>query len=291
MQLLLLSLPLTLALNIVTSNDDGWAESNLRASYNSLTSAGHSVILSAPAENKSGSGSRDEPPIPLIEPCEYDSCPADSPATGFNASNSHLNYVNSYPATSMKYGINTLSEQLFHDPPDLAIAGPNVGVNLGVEVFFSGTVGATVAAVHEGLPAIAFSGVSGRRTAWNEPTPASSLLYAALATNFTDRLTAKGPPFLPEGIWINVNFPKMSDGCDSVDDVKFVLSRIFPHVPLISPDNVHVCGSDRLPTETKVVFSGCYASVSVGQASNKRDANATMQEVVLKQLGGLDCLD
>lgn len=50
-------LPLTTrATNIVLSNDDGWAELNIRAFYNSLTAAGDSVVLSAPAENESGTG-------------------------------------------------------------------------------------------------------------------------------------------------------------------------------------------------------------------------------------------
>lgn len=50
-------LPLTTtASNIVLSNDDGWAEINIRALYNALTAAGDSVLLSAPAENESGTG-------------------------------------------------------------------------------------------------------------------------------------------------------------------------------------------------------------------------------------------
>ncbi|KAL9578167.1 MAG: hypothetical protein Q9212_005889, partial [Teloschistes hypoglaucus] len=40
--------------NIVLSNDDGWAEINIRAFYDKLTRAGNSVVLSAPADNKSG---------------------------------------------------------------------------------------------------------------------------------------------------------------------------------------------------------------------------------------------
>jgi Survival protein SurE len=44
------------AANIVLTNDDGWAEINIRALYSSLTAAGHSVVLSAPADNKSGTG-------------------------------------------------------------------------------------------------------------------------------------------------------------------------------------------------------------------------------------------
>lgn len=42
------------AVNIVLCNDDGWAEINLRTLYKSLTGAGDSVIVSAPAVNESG---------------------------------------------------------------------------------------------------------------------------------------------------------------------------------------------------------------------------------------------
>lgn len=44
------------AVNIISSNDDGWAEINIRQLYDSLTEAGHSVVISAPAENESGTG-------------------------------------------------------------------------------------------------------------------------------------------------------------------------------------------------------------------------------------------
>jgi hypothetical protein len=43
------------ALRIIQSNDDGWAELYLRALNDELLRAGHTVILSAPADNKSGS--------------------------------------------------------------------------------------------------------------------------------------------------------------------------------------------------------------------------------------------
>jgi len=44
------------AVSIISSNDDGWAEMNIRTLHNALTNAGHEVVISAPAENKSGSG-------------------------------------------------------------------------------------------------------------------------------------------------------------------------------------------------------------------------------------------
>lgn len=42
--------------NVVLSNDDGWAEINVRTFYRFLTNAGNSVVLSAPADNESGTG-------------------------------------------------------------------------------------------------------------------------------------------------------------------------------------------------------------------------------------------
>ena len=44
--------------NVVLSNDDGWAEINIRTFYNALMAAGDSVVLSAPAENESGTGTQ-----------------------------------------------------------------------------------------------------------------------------------------------------------------------------------------------------------------------------------------
>lgn len=86
---------LTPTANIVLSNDDGWAEINIRQFYYALTAAGNSVIISAPADNKSGTGSADLPATRRLTPCEFNSCPAGSPAKGFNSSMKRFNYVNS----------------------------------------------------------------------------------------------------------------------------------------------------------------------------------------------------
>lgn len=166
-----------------------------------------------------------------------------------------------------------------------------MGSNIGLTVLISGTVGATTYAVHEaGIPGIAFSGATGSHTAWNASStlPHYSRVYADLAVNLTNSLVASGKPYLPDDIWLNVNLPAVSDQCSTPDDVAFVLSRIHVAVPLLTPNDVNTCQSSRLPSEIAVALtSGCYASVSVGVASNKDDANATMQAVVLKKLGNL----
>ena len=80
------------AVNIVQSNDDGWAEKDIREFYLSLTDAGLDSIISAPAEDWSGSGSLDVDPSPVgSSGCEFKSCPANSPPTGKNASMPEFN--------------------------------------------------------------------------------------------------------------------------------------------------------------------------------------------------------
>lgn len=44
------------AINIISSNDDGWAEVNIRALFQTLVDGGHSVVVSAPAQDESGTG-------------------------------------------------------------------------------------------------------------------------------------------------------------------------------------------------------------------------------------------
>jgi hypothetical protein len=62
------ALPLAHGIRIVQSNDDGWAEANLRTLFNVLDKAGHQVVLSAPAKQKSGTGSWTQclPPYPVL---------------------------------------------------------------------------------------------------------------------------------------------------------------------------------------------------------------------------------
>lgn len=100
---------------------------------------------------------------------------------------------------------------------------------------------------------------------------------------------ASGAPYLPKDVWLNVNFPAVSDSeCNTAEDFAFILTRLHVAVPLVTPDDVTTCGGSRLPTELEVSMkSGCYASVSVGNAGNKSDANATAQATVLSKLGDI----
>lgn len=95
--------------------------------------------------------------------------------------------------------------------PDLLVAGPNVGQNLGSFLYtLSGTMGATYAAVGRGVPAIAVSAssVGGQRSyQWINETTASgyadpATVHAELTVKLVEQLvkgTKKGERLLPLG--------------------------------------------------------------------------------------------
>jgi hypothetical protein len=102
LSLYLLSVSATAAqgCNVVQSNDDGWAEINIRQQYESLTSAGFDSIISAPAIDRSGTGSSDAPPTTVgSSGCEFGSCPGGSPPIGNNASMPRLNVSHASKST------------------------------------------------------------------------------------------------------------------------------------------------------------------------------------------------
>lgn len=228
--------------------------------------------------------------------CEFSSCPGGSPATGANATDPRLNYVNSYPVTAIKTGISTTAPKLWNGAaPELALTGPNVGGNVGPVVHFSGTVGAAVyAAKTAKIPAIAFSGSSGDPTAWNQPTPLYSQIYADLALNVTNTIIKSGKPYLPANTWLNVNFPAVSNSkCNNVNQFKFIFTRI--NTGLVSSPDITVCGkTPRLPWEADVVVfrgNGCYVSISPGDANDKSTVAAEQQQIIYDKLRPiLSCL-
>ncbi|KAK2036824.1 5'/3'-nucleotidase sure [Colletotrichum somersetense] len=281
-------------LRIIQSNDDGWAELYTRCLKDELHAVGHEVLLSAPAYDQSGKGSLDEDPLPLSRPCQYNSCPGERGPFGHNKTRPDLCWVNSYPVTAMRYGLERFAPRLWNsNSPELAVTGPNVGSNLG-NLRFSGTVASAVYAEQEKrIPAIAFSAASGgKRLPWDtSPKPVRCKLYAVLATQLVGKLTQGNKPYLPRDTWLNVNFPTVSDAhCTDPDDFKWVLSRVSSK--FASRPDVKICGSERLPDERRVIDTqGCYISISVANSKDKATASREKQKEVVKKLNNfLSCL-
>lgn len=270
---------------VLVGNDDGWAEANIRAFYETLVSAGYNTILSAPVVDKSGTGSSDAPATVLTQAGEYNSVPVGAPAEGANATDPRLNYVNSYPVTAIKYGIATVAPAIFGGAPDLIVAGPNLGTNLGSTTAISGTVGAATEGALEGIPAIAFSGTSGSRRSYTTLVPGDqSFIYAEISTKLVNALTATAKPWLPSGVGLNVNLPAISSTCATPDTFQFVLTRIYSNS---SQTDVVTCDNGgHLPLESTVIKTSgkCFVTVSVYDASNKKDASTEEQTAVFDKL-------
>ncbi|KAM5538868.1 hypothetical protein V8D89_007590 [Ganoderma adspersum] len=251
-----------LACDILLSNDDGWAGAQIRAQRDSLVDGGFNVILSAPAQDMSSGGASSAPPKPLTEPCQFNTCSAGSPAEGFNASDSRLNYVNAFAVDAVRYGIQTLSPEIFGSQPEFVISGPNIGDLFGVGIPASSAIAVACKVVKEGIPAVAFAGASVATVSYttlatspHSRNTLSALLYADLSTNFTHALVDPAArPILPAGIFLRINYPattfsasgQPTGNCAAASDVKWVLTR---QQPGNAVSTVETCGSRRLPVD------------------------------------------
>ena len=127
-------------MRILLSNDDGIHSPCLRALHDALCEAGHELDVVAPLTEQSGVGCS----VTLHNPLRL--YPVQEP--GFSGT-----AVAGTPVDCVKLALTTLLPQ----PPDLVVVGINNGANKGVDVFYSGTVGAATEAALCGLPAVAFS--------------------------------------------------------------------------------------------------------------------------------------
>jgi len=173
-------------LRILLTDDDGWDAPGIQAVFFALTAAGHDVVIVAPAENQSGSGAR----VGFTETLTL----TQQAAGVFSVTGS--------PADATEVG---MSVAFGGELPDLVVSGSNIGQNIaGVEVH-SGTVGAAVTAINEGVPAIAVS-TEGGEDDFGPTAAFTAELIAAL------QAAAGDGPLLPADIGLNVNFPVLDDG-------------------------------------------------------------------------------
>ena len=129
------------AITVLLTNDDGIAAPGIDAVVEALRAQKNTkVVVVAPAENQSGSGSK--------------TTPGGAPgAPGTTASGYEGTAVTGFPADSVNYAFDVLKIA-----PTVVISGSNSGQNLGfVADEVSGTVGAARQAARRGIPALAVS--------------------------------------------------------------------------------------------------------------------------------------
>ncbi|MCS6959832.1 MAG: 5'/3'-nucleotidase SurE [Pseudanabaenaceae cyanobacterium SKYGB_i_bin29] len=209
------------ALDIVLTNDDGVESALTQALASSLRAAGHRVIVSAPAQDQSGTGGGINflrPITALTAPSRGGAIANGAPGIGILPGDPQSFYVNSSPVAASLYGIDIAAPRVFGKLPDLVISGPNYGNNTGLINNHSGTVNAALIAINRGIPAIAVS-----CEAPLNYRPVSQLqrgdidfeiaeIVVLLVNTLEARRTVGGNALLPPGIGLNVNIPAFTAG-------------------------------------------------------------------------------
>lgn len=297
------------AKNILLSNDDSWASTNIRATYRDLKEAGHTVILVAPVSQRSGwSGKFDVPYTKdLLTNGEFNYRIKGDPVFGHEDDDMNIWYFNGTPASSVSFGLNHIIPKYFNNLTiDLVVAGPNEGPNDGPGYFtISGTMGATYNAVYRGVPAIAVSGSNGNNSFFKDSldddpmNPAN--IYAKKVVDITNKLfdgVPKGQKVLPIGIGLGINLPKVGyeSENEACNDPNWVYTRVsgleastlnavynetsgLVESEDINPYALTVCytGDCGLPSESNVLDNwNCSATVSAFQvdySANKQSSD------------------
>ncbi len=165
---------------VLVTNDDGINSPLLGPLVRELSRLPEvEVVVSAPEENQSGSSQSSIGRTLVV-----------TPATIEGASVAYS--VRGKPADAVRFGIVELGKEKDFD---LVISGINRGANVGEVSHLSGTVGAAMEAVYQGVPAIAVS-----QEVRDVDTETSAKFVAQLATLYKD----KGAP---DGVVISINIP------------------------------------------------------------------------------------
>lgn len=194
------------SLRIMLTNDDGWDHPGITAIYDGLVAAGHEVTMVAPLTNNTGAGAALTTGGSLVvthpEPGKYavDGTPADTAEFGFN-------------------------RVFAGDAPDLVVSGTNRGQNVGTGTVHSGTAGAIVTSLNNGVPGIAISTAADLRGGHrdNLPYAATAAYLVTLLDQLQDARKA-GDPLLPKGVGLNVNYPYLAGGTGTPAGVKLAKS-------------------------------------------------------------------
>lgn len=161
---------------ILLSNDDGVAAKGIRTLHAALSTIAEVVVVGPLTEQSAKSHS-----LTLAHPLRH------RMIDGFHA-------IDGTPADCIYVAL--YREQFLPRRPDLIVSGINHGYNLGVDVYYSGTVAAAREGALRGIPAIAFS--SGPKGSFE----AGAEVARGMVQRFLVASRPEGRPVL-----LNVNFP------------------------------------------------------------------------------------
>lgn len=168
---------------ILITNDDGIHASGIEHLIRIAATLGD-VVVAAPAAPQSAKSSA----LTVNAPLEIAEHPSIDGAKVYS--------ITGTPVDCVKLAIHALLDR----KPDLLLSGINHGSNAAVNNIYSGTMGATMEGCIIGIPSIGYSLLNHSPNA--DFTPLTPFI-----TEITKSVLANG---LPEGVCLNVNFPK---GC------------------------------------------------------------------------------
>jgi len=169
-------------MQILLTNDDGIFAPGLAAIYKELVRLGDVAVV-APSDSQSGMGHS----VTVTEPLLCNKVDINGQFTGYSVAGS--------PADCVKLAI----MQLLTKPIDLVVSGINSGANVGVNVYYSGTVAAAMEAAFFKVPAVAISLAADDRMDFES------------AARYHIEIIKKLLP-LTGGKVININVPQLSKG-------------------------------------------------------------------------------
>lgn len=177
-------------LKLLISNDDGYQALGINVLADYLTSLGHKVTIVAPAGERSAQSHAMS---------FYHAIQVDEVTPSIYA-------VHGTPADCIAIALSAI---LKNDPPDFILSGINHGLNVGVDVNYSGTVGAATEAALMGYKAIAISAdthlVRSKKEALNQ-------LFQNAASFIGFLLERHDKIKWPKFQILNVNVPRISKG-------------------------------------------------------------------------------
>jgi 5'-nucleotidase len=168
-------------MRILVTNDDGIKSDGLWTLVRELQKIARVTVV-APDSERSAIGTA----VTLFQPLHVEE--VSSPLTG----------VTAYAADGSPSDCVILAlGKLIEDSVDMVVSGTNPNLNLGEDVYISGTVGAAMQGYFRGLPALAISAPPGSQSGLNVAARVAATLVKKMAANS------------PTRIFLNVNVPDL----------------------------------------------------------------------------------
>ena len=173
-------------MNILLTNDDGVFAPGLWALFQALRELGRVTVI-APGTEQSGIGHA----ITYREGIRAERVMLNGRLGGYS--------ITGTPADCVKFGLLALLEE----PQDLVVSGINLGLNLGCNIFYSGTVAAALEGAMNGIPSVAFSTIEGNAGCLDQTADHAVRTLKLILGN------GNGPP---GALAFNVNIPFLGEG-------------------------------------------------------------------------------